>query len=737
MKSLLSQETTTHEGILETRALTIASSGKAFREIVAGIYSNKTYAIARELIANAVDSHVENGNPNEQFEIHIPSPFEPYFSCRDYGVSMSHDMIMELYSVMFMSTKDDPNSDTSNNYTGKFGLGSKTPFAYTDAFQLTAYLDGEARLYDIFFDDGTPKIALFSKEPSDERTGILITFPVDPNDFVDFTTAIVRASEPLDIKPKFTGQDLELPERKIIHSGIGWRMLDELSTNTAQIKMGTVIYPLDSDALDGITSDVRTIIDGLKLQIDIPIGDVEVTTSRESLSYDARTVTNILNRLDEVIVEVKTILTKSVLEAETYWKACAEYSVMYNSIGNHLYAALVGQNFTFKGRKLRTSFKMRWADEIDLSGFGISYIGRSELCTGKKIVFRNRTRKWSSYDADISPLINLHIVLEDTTQKKRYSNARMDILRDEINNDHRSTNYYRSPEDDYAVLWIRYAGKLPYAYKKLLVKLGRPDAEFINLLDVEYVHTFNGGGSSVGPRDRYKIFDDYSSWISPKEDDDSAEGELAYYILLEGKEMTDDDYIGASKAMISALAHLVEKDIAEDGPVVGLNKSQRKRIRDNDMWIDLHALLKDKIVDAVSVEDAVNLRLQRDYSFGGNVREFAIPLIKMFNDVDMDGTIIGEVIDYYLEYEGGDGSMRFSNALEISETINRKTDDTKYAGVTDLVAESENKMSEFKKAVDKALPLTTLFSSDFESLTEDQEKDFVNYAVAKLLKSDS
>ena len=733
MKTLETISTTVTEGIMETRSLSIEASGKAFKEIVSGIYSNKTYAIARELIANAFDAHTENGNPEEQFEIHIPTPFEPYFSCRDYGVSMSHEMIMDLYSVMFKSTKDDPNSATSNNFTGKFGLGSKTPFAYTDAFQLTAYLDGEIRVYDIFFDGGLPKIALFSKEPTDERNGILIDFPVDPDDFVDFTTAIVRASEPLALKPKFTGQDLDLPEREVLHAGDGWRVMDELSTRSSQIKMGTVIYPLDTSALDGITDGVRTIVNQMKLQIDIPIGDVEVTTSREALSYDERTVANILKRLDEVIVEVKAILTHTVLEADTYWLACAEYDRMRNSIGGTLYSALVGKDFVYKGRKLTGSFNMKWSDNGGYKGLSLSYVGRQELATGKHVTFRNRKPKYSLHDASINPNEKLHIVLEDMSQKKRYSNQRMEILRNDIvRNMREDGNHLR-----YSVLWIRYYDKLPYAYKRLMVTLGRPEVKIINLLDVEYTHiNTRGYGGPTGPRDRYKV-NSYGCWVSPKETDVSAEGEVAYYLLLEGKDLAHEGYIGSTKSLSLALKYLINAEIVKDGPVVGLNKSQRKRIRDNDMWIDLAELIKRKLVGSVAVEDVVHGKLSRDYSFQNKHRDVIKPLIAMFNDIDMDGTIVGEIIDGYRDFDSTTVPF-ITEAYDVARTLDTPIPGhaSKFDTVVDQVRTAEQKLEDLQKRLDDALPLTTQFNWDLESMTKEQTKDFVNYVQFKLLKSD-
>ena len=110
-------------GAQESARLQIEANGKAFKELISGIYSDKTYAIARELIANAWDAHVLAGNENTPFDLHLPTVFDPTFSIRDYGTSMDHNTVMTLYRTLFRSTKDDPNSPDSNKFVGKFGLG--------------------------------------------------------------------------------------------------------------------------------------------------------------------------------------------------------------------------------------------------------------------------------------------------------------------------------------------------------------------------------------------------------------------------------------------------------------------------------------------------------------------------------------------------------------------------------------------------------------------------------------
>ena len=65
-------------------AFTIAATGKAFKILSDGLYSDKIRAIIRELSCNARDSHVAAGNA-APWSIHLPNMDEPWFSVEDFG----------------------------------------------------------------------------------------------------------------------------------------------------------------------------------------------------------------------------------------------------------------------------------------------------------------------------------------------------------------------------------------------------------------------------------------------------------------------------------------------------------------------------------------------------------------------------------------------------------------------------------------------------------------------------
>lgn len=75
---LLGDEPEPLEGnIKATTTFMVAMTPKTFEILSSTIYSDKVLAVLRELSTNAYDSHVENGNPDEPFQVQLPSAFKP------------------------------------------------------------------------------------------------------------------------------------------------------------------------------------------------------------------------------------------------------------------------------------------------------------------------------------------------------------------------------------------------------------------------------------------------------------------------------------------------------------------------------------------------------------------------------------------------------------------------------------------------------------------------------------
>lgn len=273
----------------------IRNSAKAFNILSSGLYANKIRAIVRELSCNAVDSHIAAGKQNTPFDVHLPNQLEPWFAIRDYGTGLTHEQVTNIYTTYFESTKTD-----SNDYIGALGLGSKSPFSYTDNFTVTAIRAGKKGIYTAFINDqGVPSIALMTQEDSNEPSGVEVKFSVNERwDFDKFSQEARAVYKHFSLKPVITGNsqftfELVDYESKDIIPGV--HQYKNSSSKSVAI-MGNIAYPIDIPKSDTSLDELRSML-GCGLEIHFGIGELDFQASREGLSYIPSTIEAIRNKL--------------------------------------------------------------------------------------------------------------------------------------------------------------------------------------------------------------------------------------------------------------------------------------------------------------------------------------------------------------------------------------------------------------------------------------------------------
>lgn len=312
-------------GIVDTGNFQIKATGKAFRILSDGLYSDKPRAVVRELSCNAYDSHVAAGRKSVPFEVHLPSPLEPHLSIRDFGTGLDHDQVMKLYTTYFESTKTD-----SDDFIGALGLGSKSPFSYVDQFTVVSRFNGKMRTYSAFIsENGVPSIALLSTADTDERNGLEISMPVETKDSNTFLAAAKKTLIRFDPLPKITGAKLDLSPIEFTIKRPTWAMRKPVDTSYGnsdkpQAVQGAVAYPLDGNVLTNLDTKLQGL---MRLPIDIyfGIGELEVAASREGLSYDPRTIANIKARLTYIADELAESYEAEFATCKTLWEAKCKF----------------------------------------------------------------------------------------------------------------------------------------------------------------------------------------------------------------------------------------------------------------------------------------------------------------------------------------------------------------------------------------------------------------------------
>jgi hypothetical protein len=312
--------TVTMVGINATQEFRIKASRKAFEILSAGLYSDKVRAIVRELSTNAADAHVAAGKASEPFEVHLPNNLEPWFSVKDYGIGLSDDAVLLTYTTYFESNKTD-----SDEFTGCLGLGSKSPFSYTDSFTVESRFNGVKRIYNAFLsEEGFPAIAKLTEEATDEPNGLTVSFPVKSTDFYAFHEKAVETLVWFKTQPKVTGyHNFEYPERNYLRKTEKYGVRKVRSGRSFAV-MGNVAYPIEEyeflTGYDDETSRLKNLVQwGVELYVNI--GDCDISASREKLGYDKRTVRVLREALKEALADLEKEITKEISNKPTLWQA--------------------------------------------------------------------------------------------------------------------------------------------------------------------------------------------------------------------------------------------------------------------------------------------------------------------------------------------------------------------------------------------------------------------------------
>lgn len=294
---------------LDGESYSIEADAEFFNHLSKRIYTDSMLAIVRELVCNAWDSHIDAGNTDIPITVQVPNILDPVFKVIDRGIGMDLDTLKSIYSSYGRSTKR-----SNMDVTGGLGVGSKTPFAYTDSFTVYSVKDGLKHTMVNYKDNGIPKIKEIVTMPTDEPNGVEIHVPVKVPDFPSFLSRIqsigsifngaiqvtgvsnwsvtdnnIYANPSLITKLNF--RDYQYPDNVFL---VESNRLKSFGSSRLLILMGNVPYQLDISKLT-ISDKVQTFITSLPkynhtLCIEVPIGTLDFSMSREHLEYSERTI---------------------------------------------------------------------------------------------------------------------------------------------------------------------------------------------------------------------------------------------------------------------------------------------------------------------------------------------------------------------------------------------------------------------------------------------------------------
>ena len=403
MKTVSRINEVTRSGVKKVTQCGMVVNAKAF-DMLARQYSDPIKAILQELGANAADSHVRVGKEAVPFSVKLPNTLDPHLRIRDYGVGMSEEVIYDVYINYMKSDKTETNSET-----GCFGIGSKTPLAYADQFNITTYNDGVMTMYALVKnEEGVPELNEFGSWDTDEDTGVEISFAVKEDDFEKFSERAVKVFSYFKNRPEVSGNgSFEFKDLgEAILKGDTWSVSKGYADS--YVVMGNVAYPIDEYQFEYGSQHRRFLNNSVIMEV--PIGSLNVTPSRESLEYSEHTIEGIKNAVDIVLNEINDVVIEKFKDCNSWWSAksiCKKIKDSVSGLGNLPCLS------DFNGRSLSTN--------PDL------YIKRSYRKNGSKVSASNTQRKQR-----VETREDVRVVVLDTKSKFdkncRYLVSEEDVL---------------------------------------------------------------------------------------------------------------------------------------------------------------------------------------------------------------------------------------------------------------------------------------------------------------------
>lgn len=295
----------------------IANSAEFFNILSTSLYTDQILAVVREVICNAWDAHIEAGIQDTPIKVTIS---DSEFTVQDFGNGIPKDKIGEIYGVYGQSSKKD-----NGEVTGGFGLGCKSPFAYTDHFEVTSCNGGTKTIYQISKSSaqvgGKPGITPVINIPTTE-TGLTVKVRLKYNNKHEFfykANRVIRCGE---IRAEVNGVAVKtIPYSEAKH---GFTIVSNdvfenaLLKESIYVKYGHVIYPIPLDSAYGkeyfaAQQEVNRIVPNrygqasftLVLILHAKPHSISITPSREALSLQERTVNTISTLLKDFNLLVK------------------------------------------------------------------------------------------------------------------------------------------------------------------------------------------------------------------------------------------------------------------------------------------------------------------------------------------------------------------------------------------------------------------------------------------------
>ncbi len=424
---------------------TIKATGHAFRILSDGLYSDKPGAIIRELCCNAYDAHVAAGRKAIPIEVQVPTVFEPVLIVRDFGIGLSDfdirggevngEYVPGLYTSFFHSTKTD-----SNDFIGALGLGSKSPFSYTNMFTVESCFDGVKSVYSMYLsEDGCPQVSLLSAGEYNGCNGITITIPVNADDISKFEYAIREQLIHFDPVPTFINKQIKIDKIEYLIQKDKWGVRSAGGYSSSYVVQGFVRYPIDSHQLSNNIDDESLVaLAQMPLDLFVDLGSISFTPSREHLQYDKQTIAHLTKALTEIQQTFRGEIQQQFNQCGTYWDACLMLSDFlkrrngYSSYPKYHIASMVialhkNESFTWTDPENGLQYPLEHQLQFDGQLFNFDHKDKTYSIKSGSFHSRREQLKRTRFSVDrhtdewLLDVVNIPLIIDDVGNKCNYS----------------------------------------------------------------------------------------------------------------------------------------------------------------------------------------------------------------------------------------------------------------------------------------------------------------------------
>jgi len=328
----------TQEGDLGGQKVKMALEPTATAHIMSvltDLYSDPELAVVREYITNAIDSHKRAGQ-TRPVEVTTPSALSSFFKVKDYGVGLSKQDIVDVYSKYGASL-----SRLINDATGMLGLGCKAALTYTHQFNVKAVKDGQEIYVSVSrAADGGGQMEIVYERETVAENGVEIIVPAKRNSGIEskvraFAHYVAPGLLLVDGKAPDTFTGIPITENIFIKFGSG----------QSKVVMANVAYPVERGQW-GYSYDYHIVAY-------VEPGAVNFTPSREQLHMTPLTKET-LNKVHE---EFQKNVVNGIINHISNLKEYVEVLNWYYELRRTRISGLDLGAVTYKGIPIETQWK--------------------------------------------------------------------------------------------------------------------------------------------------------------------------------------------------------------------------------------------------------------------------------------------------------------------------------------------------------------------------------------------